>query len=151
MPFLILFILIPIAEIYAFIAVGDEIGAFKTIILCILTAMIGGVLVRRQGLELLMKAQSSLRTGNMPVNEIFNGFCIVIAGIFLLIPGFVTDIIGFLLLTPLFRHVLHKIVLKYGKFSVSETSYSQKPYQNNEDIIEGQYQDISNDHERLDK
>ena len=151
MPFLILFVMIPIAEVYAFIVVGEEIGVLKTLLLCVLTAVIGGFLVRQQGLETLMKAQKSFSTGILPVEALFDGLCLIIAGALLLTPGFVTDIAGFLLLLPPFRGVLRKIISKSGKFSIKSSNFQSKYTENRDDIIEGVYKDVSNDHEKLDK
>ena len=151
MPFLILFVLIPIAEIYAFITVGEEIGVLKTLLLCVLTAILGGYLVRRQGLETLMNAQKSFQAGNMPLNALFDGLCIVISGALLLTPGFVTDIVGFSLLLPPFRQFLRRAVVKSGKFSMKSSDFSTKYQRNSDDIIEGSYKDVSNDHEKLGK
>jgi UPF0716 protein FxsA len=151
MPFLILFVLIPIAEIYAFITVGEEIGVLKTLLLCVLTAIIGGYLVRRQGLETLMNAQKSFQIGNMPLNALFDGLCLVISGALLLTPGFVTDIIGFSLLFPPFRQFLRHLTVKSGKFSMQSSNFATKHQRNSDDIIEGNYKDVSNDHEKLEK
>ena len=148
MPFLIIFVLVPIAEVYAFITVGDEIGVFKTLLLCVLTAMIGGFLVRQQGLETLFKAQRGLQAGQLPVNALFEGFCLVIAGALLLTPGFVTDTAGFLLLFPPFRVFLKDMLVKHGKFKVQTASYRQK---NDDDIIEGDYETVAKENEKLDK
>lgn len=142
MPLIIIFFIISIAEVYAFIVVGSEIGAFKTLLLCILTAIIGGGIVRFQGLETLMKAQQALMGGKMPLNEIFNGFCIVIAGVLLLTPGFVTDSIGFLLLFPPFRAFLQQYLLKNPRF---HANIYQKQQSNDESII------IEGEYERVDK
>lgn len=137
------------AEIYAFISVGGEIGVFKTLMLCVLTALIGGFIVRLQGLETLIKAQNNLRTGKMPMNEIFNGFCIVIAGALLLTPGFVTDITGFLLLFPPFRMFLQGILGKNIYFS---STHAQNHHETQrEDIIEGDYEEVDKKATALDK
>lgn len=150
MPFIILFVLIPLAEIYAFITVGEEIGVFKTLLLCVLTAIIGGVLVKKQGVETLMKVQTSFQGGKLPVDALFDGICLVIAGALLLTPGFVTDIAGFLLLFPPFRVFLSSLAVKSGKFSVHTPSNNQQRQQG-DDIIEGDYEKVSNDYEKLDK
>jgi len=140
MPFFIIFFIIPFAEIYAFITVGDEIGVFKTLMLCVVTAILGGFLVRLQGLETLIKAQNNLRTGKMPLNEIFTGFCIVIAGALLLTPGFLTDIIGFLLLFPPFRAVLKSFLSKNAHFSVH--GVQNNPQKSDDGVIEGDYEEV---------
>ncbi len=150
MPFIIIFVLIPLAEIYAFISVGEEIGVLKTLLLCLLTAVIGGLLVKKQGMETIMKVQASFRGGILPLDAFFDGICLVIAGALLLTPGFVTDIVGFSLLLPIFRQFLRKFAIKSGKFSIQTPSKGSKTPRN-DDIIEGQYENVSNDYEKLDK
>lgn len=149
MPFLILFVIIPIIEIYAFIAVGDEIGVLKTLLLCVLTAIIGGLLVRQQGMDTLQKAQISMSSGKMPLDELFNGICIVISGALLLTPGFFTNIIGFSLLFPPFRHLLRTAALKSGKFSMHASHKPQNPNKTDGDIIEGDYEEVSKEPKNL--
>lgn len=158
MPFLIIFVLIPLAEVYAFIQVGDEIGVLKTLLLCVLTAAIGGYLVRQQGLETLMKAQNGLRTGQLPLTALFDGFCIVVAGALLLTPGFVTDTIGFSLLVPFLRKALQAALSKYGNFKVMG-EHAQGPTNQTrpkDGVIEGDYErvnepHVNEPHEKLDK
>lgn len=140
MPFIIIFFLIPLAEVYAFMTVGREIGVLSTLMLCVLTAIIGGFLVRLQGIGTLMKAQNNLRAGSMPLDEIFNGFCIVIAGALLLTPGFFTDTIGFLLLFPPFRMILKQFISKNADFDVGSSKNTAET--NNGDIIEGDYERV---------
>lgn len=150
MPFLIIFILIPIAEVYAFISVGEEIGVLRTLLLCVLTAAIGGFLVRHQGIETLMKARQNMSQGTLPMAEIFDGICLVISGALLLTPGFVTDVIGFSLLVPYLRKGLRHLLTKYGKFK--EMSAPQRPTQaSQEGVIEGEFEEITPEQERLDK
>jgi len=99
MVFLILiaFILVPIIEIAVFIEVGSQIGLWPTIGIVVLTAFIGTGLLRQQGLSVLFRIQENLQANRIPVRELFDGICLVIAGVLLLTPGFVTDAIGFLL------------------------------------------------------
>lgn len=148
MPFLILFVVIPIAEVYVFLQAGEAIGILKTLLLCVLTAIIGGLLVKQQGMETLLKAQKNMNQGAMPVKELFDGFCLIIAGALLLTPGFVTDIAGFSLLFPPFRVFLSKIIKKSGKFSVKSYNFAQK--QEDSTVIEGEYEEVSKKRERLD-
>lgn len=148
MPFLIIFVLVPLAEVYAFINVGEEIGVLKTLLLCVLTAMIGGFLVRQQGLETLFKAQKGLQSGQLPVNALFDGFCLVIAGALLLTPGFVTDTAGFLLLIPAFRGFLKSAFAKHGKFKVHTAGQQRRT---DDGVIEGEYETVTKEHETLDK
>jgi UPF0716 protein FxsA len=147
MPFFIIFLIIPLIEIALFIAVGDEIGILSTLLLCVVTAIIGGGLVRYQGLQTLFKAQNNLRTGMLPLTEIFDGFCIVIAGALLLTPGFFTDIIGFSLLVPAFRTFARGFLSKTKHFRQNSTS---KPHQS-EIIIEGEYETVQKERDNLAK
>ena len=96
----VFFLLVPIIEIYLLIQVGQVIGAGWTILLVVLTAVIGVWLLRLQGLSTLMRAQRKLQDNELPASEMLEGVALVIAGAFLLTPGFATDTLGFLLLFP---------------------------------------------------
>lgn len=114
-PFLLLFI--PILEIAVFILVGGQIGVFATLGMILLTAIIGSILLRIQGFNILSRIQQKTAVGEMPGEDMVNGVMIMIAGVLLLTPGFVTDSIGFLLFFPPFRKFLwstlaSKIVIK---------------------------------------
>jgi len=101
MPLLYLFfLLVPLVEIYVLIQVGSVIGALPTVILVVLTAVIGVGLLRSQGLRTWMRAQEQLARGLLPAVELLEGMLLMLAGAFLLTPGFVTDTLGFLLLVP---------------------------------------------------
>ena len=93
-------LLLPLIEIAMFIWVGGLIGVFPTILLTVITALAGTVMLRQQGLSLLMRMQTELDAGRTPGNEVMQGAMIVLASILLLIPGFVTDAIGLLLFIP---------------------------------------------------
>jgi len=114
-PFLLLFI--PISEIGVFILVGGEIGVVYTLALILVTAIIGTILLRFQGLSLLTKIQNETKAGRVPGKELVSGVMIMIAGILLLTPGFVTDTIGFLLFVPFIRTAIWAYV--GSKISVS--------------------------------
>ncbi len=101
--FLLLFVGIPLFELYWLIEVGSYIGAIPTIALTIFTAVLGGMLVRMQGLATAMKVQNSLAVGEMPAIEMMEGAVLLACGFFLLLPGFLTDILGFLALVPAIR------------------------------------------------
>ena len=104
MPYLwIFFIFLPLLEIITFLAVADAIGFFSALAGCILMAVLGVTLIQRQGLENFLRAQGQLRTGNMPLRDLFNGLCVVMAGFLFILPGFLSDIVGILLLIPNFR------------------------------------------------
>lgn len=106
MLFLLLFVAAPLIELYFLIQVGSLIGALPTIGLSILTAVIGGMLVRLQGLSVLMRVRDMLEHNEMPALELLDGAILLICGFALLLPGFITDAVGFLLLIPPFRHLL---------------------------------------------
>ncbi|MEP4378078.1 MAG: FxsA family protein [Alphaproteobacteria bacterium] len=107
MPILILalFIGIPLIEIYLFIQVGGAIGVWSTIGLVVLTAFIGTALLRQQGMATLARAQAELDQQQLPVRELFDGVCLLIGGLLLLTPGFLTDALGFALLIPPLRAI----------------------------------------------
>ncbi len=97
---------VPIGEIAVLIKVGKVIGFWETIGAVILTALIGTHLLRRQGLAVLKKAQASMDENRFPVDEVFDGLCLLFAGALLLTPGFITDAIGLALFVAPFRAVL---------------------------------------------
>lgn len=101
---LLLFIFIPIIEIYVLIEAGRQIGVGATIALVIVTGIAGAYLAKSQGFQLLARIQSDLQQGRVPAEEMFDGAMILAGGMVLLTPGFCTDLIGFLLLTPATRY-----------------------------------------------
>jgi len=103
---LFLFVTIPLAELYLLIRVGSGIGGLSTIVLCLLTALLGGLLIRWQGIVTLQNAQRSLQRGSFPAEHGMHGMLLAVAGILLFLPGFITDIAGFLLLAPGIRRWL---------------------------------------------
>ncbi len=105
--FLLLFVLVPLLELVLLIEVGGRIGALATVGLCLLTALLGGLLVRSQGRRVLDAIRTALDRGRLPVPEVFHGACILLAGALLLTPGFLTDTLGFLLLIPPLRWQLY--------------------------------------------
>ena len=135
---LIAIILIPIIEIYLFIEIGGQIGAFNTISLIFITAIIGVIYARYEGLNTLRSGFSQLIKNEAPVYEIVSGAAIAFAALLLIIPGFATDFFGFLLIFPVTRKLFFgKIVNKFK----NETKI-KKPY------IEGEFEDIEEDDER---
>ncbi len=104
---------VPILEIGVFIEAGERIGLWPTIGAVILTAVVGTALLRLQGLSTIARARESLDAGQLPVVEVFDGFCLLIGGALLLTPGFVTDTVGFLLLIPPVRLLLRRWCRKY--------------------------------------
>ena len=130
---LISIILIPIIEIYLFIKIGSQIGAFNTISLIFITAIIGIIYARYEGLNTLRSGLTQLVKNELPAYEIISGAAIAFAALLLIIPGFATDIIGFLLLLPISR----KVIIK--RFSVN-TEYKKR---NDTNYIDGEYEDIN--------
>lgn len=103
---LALFVSVSLVEIIVFIEVGGIIGAWQTVALVILTAALGSWMIRKQGLATLRHVQEELEAGRIATHELFNGFCLLVAGVLMLTPGFITDAIGFLLLLPAFRNLI---------------------------------------------
>ena len=110
---LLLFIGTPIVEIAVFIGVGGEIGVWWTLLLIVATAVAGTTILRRQGLATLRRARESVARNEFPVNEVFDGACLLVAGLLLLTPGFVTDFVGALLLIPPFRALIRGPTVRY--------------------------------------
>lgn len=101
-----LFVLVPLAELYLLIEVGAGIGGLSTIALCLLTAAIGGILVRIQGVQTLLRARDMMNRGEAPAEQLLHGVMIAVSGILLFLPGFITDGVGFLLLIPFVREAV---------------------------------------------
>jgi UPF0716 protein FxsA len=101
---------LPLLEIALFIEVGGWIGLWPTLALIVLTAVIGAWLLRQQGLAVLLRAQRQLAEGTLPVVEVFEALCLVVAGALLLTPGFFTDAVGAILLVPAARRALYRQV-----------------------------------------
>ena len=113
--FFLLFIGIPVLEIFLMIKIGSKLGALNTIALIFLTAIIGVYFARLQGLQTLKSGMISLYQNKVPVKELLSGASIAISALLLIIPGFFTDFIGFLLLIPFTRKIIFNIALKNKK------------------------------------
>ena len=107
---LMVMIIVPVIEIGVFIQAGDLVGLWPTIVMVILTAMIGSALLRHQGLATLARVRDSINAGGLPVDELFDGLCLLVAGAFLLTPGFITDGFGLLLFLPMFRSGFRRLL-----------------------------------------
>lgn len=126
---LLLFTVVPALELALLIKVGTHIGVGNTLLLIILTGILGASLARLQGFSVLRNIQESLNRGEMPTEEMFSGIMILVGGIVLLTPGFITDIIGFMLLIPFTRDLIkfwlrHKIqrMTESGQIKTIHTS-----------------------------
>ena len=135
---LITIILVPIIEIYLFIKIGGQIGAVNTISLIFITAVIGIIYARYEGLNTLKSGFSQLVKNELPAYEIISGAAIAFAALLLIIPGFATDVLGFLLIFPFTRKII------FGRFvnKFKNETKNKKPY------IEGEFEDIEEDDER---
>ncbi len=126
---ILLIFVIPIIEIYLFIKVGSQIGAFNTISLIIITAVVGLYYAKYEGLNTLRSAVSQLVKNEIPINEIISGAALAFAAVLMILPGFLTDVIGLIIIFPWTR----KIFLK--KITIKKKN-------NNKNFIEGEYEDI---------
>jgi UPF0716 protein FxsA len=143
---LVLFIGVPLIEIALFIEVGGLIGLWPTVATVMLTAVIGTVLLRQQGMATLQRAQAEMAAQRMPVRELFDGACLLAAGILLLTPGFLTDAIGFALLIPALRGIVGRLlwqaVQRSGTVHVHTESYTTRS-DGRGPIIEAEYEDVT--------
>ena len=131
-------ILVPIIEIYLFIKIGSEIGAFNTISLIFITAIIGVIYARYEGLNTLRSGFSQLIKNELPAYEMISGAAIAFASVLLIIPGFATDIIGFLLIFPFTRKLLFQRLSKKFK---NKTAHKKN-------YIDGEFEEIKDDDDR---
>jgi len=111
-PFLLIFICLPALEIYLLIKVGGHVGAFNTVALIFLTAVIGIYFAKHQSMQTFKSGMVNLYQNKMPIYEMMSGASIAIAALLLIIPGFFTDFLGFILLIPFTRKILLKMALK---------------------------------------
>ncbi|WP_440920213.1 FxsA family protein [Candidatus Pelagibacter sp.] len=131
-PILVSIILIPIVEIFLFIKIGAQIGAFNTIFLIFITAIIGIYYAKYEGLNTLKSGFLQINNNRNPTYEVISGAAIAIAAIFLIIPGFASDLVGFILIFPLTRKYLIKKIFK---------NFDKKKYKT-KSFIDGEYEEI---------
>lgn len=143
----ILFTSVSLLEIFVLIKVGSLLGAWATVLLVVVTALIGSALVRSQGLQLIQQLQQRIAKGEMPGQQLIEGIMLIITGVLLVTPGFVTDLCGLLLLQPSIRASIAKIILANvnlssasmsGSFTPSSTGFSKPNI--DKDIIEGEFE-----------
>ena len=134
-PILLSIICVPIFEIYLLIKVGSQIGAITTIFLIFITAIVGVYYAKYEGLNVLKSGFIQLSKNETPAYEVLSGAAIAFAAILLIIPGFATDIIGFLLIFPFTRKII------FRKFTKKQKKNTKKDY------IDGDFEDIEDDHE----
>ena len=131
-------IIVPIIEIYLFIKIGSEIGAFTTIFLIFATAVTGVYYAKYEGINTLRSGFQQISKQETPAYEVISGAAIAFAALLLIIPGFATDILGFLLIFPVTRKLFFSKISK--KFKTKKTS--------KKNFIEGEFEDIDDDHDR---
>tara|TARA_B100000524_G_scaffold313511_1_gene190848 strand:+ start:32 stop:457 length:426 start_codon:yes stop_codon:yes gene_type:complete len=137
-PILLSIILIPAIEIYLLIKIGSQIGAITTIFLIFMTAVIGIYYAKYEGLNTLKSGFTQLRKNETPAYEVISGAAIAFAALLLIIPGFITDIIGFLLIFPLSRKIMFNQLFKKLKRKENK----------NKKFIDGEFEDIEDDNDR---
>ena len=135
----ILFFLIPLIEVTLFVQLGSLIGVWQTIFLVVLTAVIGAFLIRWQGISTLLQIRQQLGRGEVPAQAMFDGVALLVAGAFLMTPGFFTDAIGFILLVPAFRQAVFPRLLSkvlhqqaFGKVHLSTVRPGHSPFKSAE-------------------
>lgn len=157
---ILLLIGIPIVEIFVFITVGGTIGLFNTLSVIFITAAIGVYLLRNQGLNVLNRVRETLDANQLPVDEIFDGIFLLIAGTLLLTPGFVTDSAGFLLFIPPFRMLLCdrivKLLKKKGHLPKWGTTNAHQPQSHPQPdvhadniIIDGKFEEVEPNRKKI--
>ena len=130
----LLFIIIPIIEIYLLIEVGSRIGALWTVTLVLATAVIGVNLLRYQGIATLGRAQRSMSQGAMPAMEMMEGICLAVGGALLITPGFMTDSIGFICLIPATRRALIRYIMANATMKMGGVHTNQRFYTTTDDF-----------------
>ena len=135
---LLLIIFIPIIEIYLFIKIGAEIGAISTILLIFITAVVGVYYAKYEGLNTLKSGFVQISKNEQPTYEMVSGAAIAIAALLLIVPGFATDILGFLIIFPLTRKII------FDKFA-KKLKVKKK---NKNNFIDGEFEDIEDDHDK---
>ena len=126
---ILLILLVPIIEIYLFIKIGSQIGAFNTISLIFITAIVGFYYAKYEGLNTLKSAIKQIVQNEIPIYEIISGAALAFAALLMILPGFLTDIMGLLIIFPWTRQIFLKKI-------------SKKNYKNKKNFIEGEYEDI---------
>ena len=134
----LLIILVPIIEIYLFIKIGSQIGAFTTISLIFFTAIIGVFYARYEGLNTLKAGVTQLYRNQMPLFELMSGAALAFAALLLILPGFATDVLGFLLIFPVTRKLIFFLLAKKKKAEVHDK----------DDLIEGEFVDKDNENDK---
>ena len=138
-PVILSIILIPVIEIYLFIKIGSQIGAFNTILLIFITAIIGVYYAKYEGLNTIRSGFLQMMKKEVPAYEIISGAVIAFAALLLILPGFATDLLGFLLIFPITRKLI------FGNL----TNKFKKQKTKKDNLIDGEYEDIEEDDRKI--
>ena len=122
--FILIFILVPVAELGVLLFSGQTIGVWPTLILLIVTGLLGSYLAKKQGINTIRKVQEQIQFGRAPGNEILDGLCVLFGGILLLSPGFLTDILGLILLLPFTRTLIKPFILKLIRKWIDKNTFT---------------------------
>lgn len=135
----VIFLVIPVIEVYLLIEVGGLIGAGWTILLIIITAVIGVNLLRQQGISTLTRANQAMSQGQIPAMEMMEGLFLAVGGALLITPGFFTDAIGFICLLPFTRRGIIKYLLLNSTIKASYSVHQEKQSRSDRHTIEGEF------------
>jgi UPF0716 protein FxsA len=136
--FLVLVVALPIFEVWLLIRVGDRIGVWPTVLILVVEAVLGGWLMRREGSRAWQALTDAFGTGRVPTGELANAALVLVGGILLLLPGFATDVIGFLFLLPMTRPLARKLVAFFVARRISRLGLGRVAAQGRGDVIEGE-------------
>ena len=140
-PILLSIILIPIIEIYLFIKIGSQIGAITTIVFIFITAVVGVYYAKYERINTLRSGFAQLSENEVPTYEMISGAAIALAALLLIVPGFATDVLGFLIIFPITRKLI------FSKF-INKSKFNKSKYEEKKDFIDGEFEDIENDDDR---
>jgi len=140
-PIILSILLVPVIEIYLLIKIGSQIGAITTILLIFTTAIVGIYYAKYEGLNTLKSGFAQLSKNEVPTYEMISGAAIALAALLLIIPGFATDVLGFLIIFPITRKLI------FSKF-INKSKFNKSKYEEKKDFIDGEFEDIENDDDR---
>ncbi len=134
MIFFAALMLLPGVEITLFVGIADEIGLLNTFLLCVLAGIAGVLLLKYQGLTTLLAMQQVGQSGKVPLQQMFDGFCLALAGILLILPGFFSDILAFALMIPMLRELLRQLLMK--RYNLKEMTPAES------DVIDAEFRRV---------
>jgi UPF0716 protein FxsA len=140
-PIILSILLVPVVEIYLLIKIGSQIGAITTILLIFTTAVVGIYYAKYEGINTLRSGFAQLSKNEVPTYEMISGAAIALAALLLIVPGFATDVLGFLIIFPITRKLI------FSKF-INKSKLNKSKYEEKKDFIDGEFEDIENDDDR---